>query len=74
MIKSVLMIVLANEDVCRHVIREWLILLAQSAGFLPHSTVILSYVLDNSSNQAEMFFQYLNDYFLSERGLVNYLS
>ena len=59
MIKSVLMIVLANEHVCRHVIRECFVLLAQRAGFLPHSTVILSYVLDDSVNQAELFLQYL---------------
>jgi len=59
MIQSVLMIVLANEHVCRHVIRECFVLLAQCAGFLPHSTVILSYVLDDSVNQAELFLQYL---------------
>jgi hypothetical protein len=59
MIQSVLMIVLANEHVCRHIIRECFVLLAQCAGFLPHSTVILSYVLDDSVNQAELFLQYL---------------
>ena len=53
------MIVLANEHICRHVIRECFALLAQSASFLPHSTVILSYVLDNSANKAKLFFQYL---------------
>lgn len=59
MIQCVLMIVLANEHICRHVIRECFALLAQSASFLPHSTVILSYVLDNSANKAKLFFQYL---------------
>ena len=59
MIQSVLMIVFANEHVCRHIIRECFVLLAQCAGFLPHSTVILSYVLDDSVNQAELFLQYL---------------
>jgi len=59
MIQSVLMIVLANEHICRHVIRECFALLAQSASFLSHSTIILSYVLDNSANEAKLFFQYL---------------
>jgi hypothetical protein len=56
MIQRVLMIVLANEHVCRHVIRECFALLAQSSSFLPHGTVILSYVLDNSVNKAKLFF------------------
>jgi len=59
MIQSVLVIVLANEHVCRHVIRECFALLAQSSSFFSHSTIILSYVLDNSANKAKLFFQYL---------------
>lgn len=59
MIQRVLMIVLPNEDVCRHVIRECFALLAQSASFLSHCTVILSNILYNSANKAKLFFQCL---------------